>query len=473
MRIVAIILLDLSSALHAIAQQSEWAERTRIARELVIAGKAADAVPIYKDLVRAFPNDPEMLMNLAIAEFKAKDYAAAAQHAATTLKLRPDMTAANLFLGASYLELGRHSDAVEPLKSVIAAVPDDRNARLMLAESLLRSGRPRESVEHFQKSVEQIPGSTRAWYGLGRAYSRLADEILAELGRTAASSAFWWALMAESFMEQHRFGSAFEAYRQALAKQPALPGLHAGLARVYRETGHPDWAAQHEQREGKVANGAESAGPGADLYRAYKSYRKLAADAYDRLRQLPPSPESHIQAANTFDRQGGHRQASVEWRAALKLAPDDLQIYLGLAWSLYRSRDYDAIFPVLQELLKKKPDSAEANFLYGASLVNVQQPDKAIPYLRAALSQDPTLRAAEAALGQALLSTGNTTEAIRYLKEAASRDEEGSARFQLYRAYQIAGQQKLAAEALAAYQQFRTASEERRKVEEGAGITGP
>jgi hypothetical protein len=40
-----------------------------------------------------------MLLNLAIAEFKARRYGAAAEHSTAVLRLKPDSLAANLFSG--------------------------------------------------------------------------------------------------------------------------------------------------------------------------------------------------------------------------------------------------------------------------------------------------------------------------------------------------------------------------------------
>jgi predicted Zn-dependent protease len=78
-----------------------------------------------------------------------------------------------------------------------------------------------------------------------------------------------------------------------------------------------------------------------------------------------------------------------------------------------------------------------------------------MPYLRKAVSGDSSLLPARAALGQALLQTGKSEEAIPYLKEAASADQEGSVRFQLFRAYQLTGRKAEADQALADYQRFK------------------
>jgi Tfp pilus assembly protein PilF len=59
---------------------------------------------------------------------------------------------------------------------------------------------------------------------------------------TTPEAGYWHALVADSYLQQHRYGNAFHHYRQALARLPNLSSLHVSLATVYRKSGHLDWA---------------------------------------------------------------------------------------------------------------------------------------------------------------------------------------------------------------------------------------
>ena len=485
----------LLSAAGVSAQPAELAEKARKARELVVAGKSEEAIPLYQELLRASPNDPGMIMNLSIAQFTAKRYRDAIGQAEAALKLSPNLLSANLFLGASYLQLGEQARAVGPLQKVIEAQPNERNARLMLAEALLALLRHEEAAEHFQKASELAPENPRVWYGLGQSLEALSQSTLQQLEKAGPQSAHWFALAADASLKQRRYGRALEHYRQALDKQQGLRGAHAGLAAVYRQTGHSDWATMEEESERKIpapdctlrklecefiagryravieaATGEKA--PEA-LYWASKAHEELAREAYDRLAQLPPSVESYLHAAKTYDSQGFYLEAVKECRQALKLSPDNAQIETALAWSLYRRRDYEAALALLEGLLKRQPHPAELNFLYAASLVNMEQPEKAIPYLEEAIRRDPQFLPARAALGQAYLRAGKAEQSIPHLTIALPADEDGSGHFQLLRAYQITGQTELAKQALLEYQAFRKSAEEKKRLEEGYQITRP
>ena len=407
--------------------------------------------------------------------------------------MQPDSLTANLFLGASYTQLGEHARGVPPLEKVIAAQPNDRNARVMLAEAFLALDRFDESALQFHRASELAPENPGVWYGLGRALDALAGRAFQQLEITGPDSAYWHALAAETYLKQRRYGSAFDSYRLALAKPSTLRGIHAGLAAIYRRTGHPDWAAIEEQREREIpppdcgttrlacdfAAGhyreiADSpAQTPESLYWASKSYTELAHSAYDHLAQLPAALETHLHGATTYDAEGLYQQAVAEWRRALTLAPDNVQAQTGLAWSLYRGGDFAAARALLIELIKSRPDSRDLQFLCGASLLNIDQPEKAIPYLETAARLDPSFLPAQAALGHALLLAGKAADAIPHLQAALPSDEDATTHFQLLRAYQLTGQTDLARQALTAYQQASTSLSERKKMEEGGFITPP
>jgi tetratricopeptide (TPR) repeat protein len=348
------------------AQTGPPSEQLRRARELVFRGKAEQAIPIYQELIRTFPNRPDLLMDLCIAQFKAKHYRDSIEQAKAALRLQPELPSANLFLGASYVELGEFAAAISPLTTLLKAQPHERNARFMLAQALSGVRRYVEAAEQFQKLSELVSDNPKVWYGLGQCYDKLSQQA---------------------------------------------PGT-----------------GEH--------------------------YRGLARQAYGRLEQLPRSRESCIHAAELRAESGEWVEAAKEWREALKIAPDDRQVQVGLVWALYGARDYTAALALIDSMYEDDVDSAELKFLTGACWLNLEHPEKGIPYLKEAIRADENLLSAQAALGQALLRTGNAKEAIPHLKAALSIDKDGSSHFQLFRACEAAGQTEAAKQALSDYKEF-------------------
>jgi tetratricopeptide (TPR) repeat protein len=370
MRIATIswqICAGLLCAVSLWAQVAPPSEALRRSRDLVIAGKPEQAVPIYQELVRTFPNNPDLRVDLCVAQYKARHYRDSAEQAKAALKLQPESPTANLFLGASYLQLGEFSAAILPLQKVLEQQPTERNALLALAEAFSGARRYEQAAEQFQRLSEIVPDNPKVWYGLGNCYDKLSE-------------------------------------------QAAGQGEH---------------------------------------------YPELAQQAYNRLEQLPPSPESYIHAAELRDNSSEWVEAAKQWHKALVLAPHDDRAREGLAWALFRARDYPSAMEVIESMRKEGLDSAVLNFLSGGCWLNLEQPEKSIPYLEKAIAADPHFLPAQAALGQALLRTGKAREAIPRLRAALSVDEDGTVHFQLYRAYAIAGQAEAAKQALSNYEGFK------------------
>lgn len=466
------------------------AAKSQRAREFVVSGNFVEAIRIYRELASAHPADAAILANLSIAEFKAKRFQDAAADADSAIRLQPDSLPANLILGSSYLEMGEPARAVPPLEKVLAIQPRERNARFLLAESLFQLGRYEEAAVSYADAGQLAPESPKVWYGLGRTYEALSELAFHKIEKT---SPYWHAIQADLFLKQRRYGSAFTHSQQALKELPALPGVHAILALVYQRTGHSDWAQIEDRRERESKPDCSTARAACDftagrfheivgfldsrasaeaLYWAGKAYAQLSAESYGRLAQLPPSLESHLQKARTLDSQGLAQEAAGEWREAWTLAPNDSSIGTALVWSHFRAHDFQAALPVLSDLLQHN-DSAELNFLKGAILVSLGEPEQAISPLEGAVRRDNNFLPAQAALGQALLEAGQPKPAIPHLKAALADDDDASAHFRLFRAYQLTGQSDLAAQAKVEYLAALKLSQSGLKFEEGSEITAP
>jgi tetratricopeptide (TPR) repeat protein len=470
-------LLCLASLLVAVSgfsQSDDLAEKSRRAKEFMAEGKFADAVPLYRELNVAVPNNPGLLLNLGMALHMAGDERKSIPQLEAAVKLDSTLAPAWLFLGAARLQLGQIPAAVDAVKMVLRLQPDHRDALEMLAGALLSLNRAAEAVEQYRKLTELTPESSPAWYGLGRSYESLSARAFEDLQEAAPDSAYWLALIAETRLREQQLSSAFYLYRSALEKAPAMRGLHAQVAEVYRRSGHADWANLEDQKEQQLPKpdchvqtlecqfragkflellaSANATSTSESYYWRARAYNELAVQAFTRLVQLPPSMEQHELKAHIFSGQKKYAEAAQEWRDALKLSPADKQVQKQLAISLKFSHDYAAALPLLQSLLRAQPASAELNYLTGETLLDLQRTEEAIPLLRRAVSLDRQLVAAHKALARGYLAAGKAGDAIPHLKAALSTDEDGSLHYQLARAYQVTSQPSLAKEMLEEYQ---------------------
>jgi len=499
MRTPGLFLLCLASIpaqSSGLPQTDSLALKSQRAKQLMAEGNFAQAIPLYRELNQAVPNNPGLMLNLGMALQMAGKKGEAISVLEAAVKLDPRLSPAWLFLGTARLQLGETTAAVEALNMLLDLQPDHREARQMLAGALLSLERVEEATGQYQKLTEFDPENSQAWYGLGRSYEALASHAFDKLQEAAPQSSYSLSLLAETRLRGQQFSSAFYLYRRALEEKPALRGLHKAVAGIYRQTGHPDWAAAEEKKESQLPSpecpspalechyqaghyselitAAKEDNTADSFYWRSRAYNELAINAFTRLGQLTPSAELRELKARIYNSQKKYSEAAGEWREALKLSPTSAEIEKQLAISLKLGQDYGAALPLLQDLLRQQPASAELNYLVGDTLLDLQRVEEAIPLLKRAVIRDPKFLAAHKSLARADLAAGKPVEAIPHLKAALPTDDDGSVHYQLARAYQATGQTELAKPVIADYQRIqRSATQAKERIIQEVEITAP
>lgn len=476
------------------AQSQSLAEKAQHAKELLAAGRAAEAVPIYRELVKSVPDNPRLLLNLGLALDMSGDKREAIKQYEAIIKIDPNAFPALLLMGIAYLEVGQPESAAPPLQKAAKLQPTNFEAQAGLADAELGLHQFAEAAKNYQALSVQAPTNAKLWYGLGASYEGLAQKNFDTLGELAPGSGYWLDLVAESRLETKQTFSAFYFYRQALEKMPTLRGAHAAIAEIYGETNHADWAITEKAKEdllpppdcalqklecsyhagdftGILADGSTSAEA---LYWKTRACNRLALDAYAHMATLPPTAEIYELQARIDSRRLQFAEAAKELRQALKLTPGNPNLKRELAIALYQSGSPQEAQTLFQELLPLDPDSVSLNYFLGDALLNSQKPQEAIGYLLKAVARQAQFLPAQKSLGLAYLQLGQKEKAIPHLRAALPDDEDGSLHYQLGRAYQAHGDRELARDMFKEYQEAQRKNQEENKVvEKAVAITPP
>src|SRR6184192_2415037 len=169
MRTTGLALLCLASIpvqSSGLSQTDSLALKSQRAKQLMAEGYFAQAIPLYRELNQAVPNNPGLLLNLGMALHMAGDERKSIPQLEAAVKLDPNLAPAWLFLGAARLQLGKVPAAVEALKMVLGLQPDHRGALEMLGGALLTLDRAAEATNQYQKLAELAPESSE----IGRAH---------------------------------------------------------------------------------------------------------------------------------------------------------------------------------------------------------------------------------------------------------------------------------------------------------------
>ena len=461
----------------SMAQNQDLAALSRTVRQLMAGGHFEEAIPICEQLVKAMPGNPGLVLNLGLAEEMAGHPGKAVPRFEEVLKVEPENTPALTSLATVQLQLNHPQLALPPLKKLLTLEPSNHKARGMLAGALMGVELFDEAAAQYRKLTAEDATDAKAWYGLGTAYESLAAHSFERISQHAPDSPYAAALIAYSRLDRQQYRSAFFFFRLAEEKLPKLRGLHAGLAKVYQETGHAEWAAIEEKEEESLPPPSCSAGPAEcyfvqnrylesakaaamdptapSLFWGAKAYHQLALEAFARLGGLPESVELHAVKAKILHGHNQDIEAANEWRAALRLAPGTRGLESELATSLFLAHDYKPAMALIEELLPRDGSSPDLNFMMGESLLRTEQPEKAVTYLETALRADSKMLPAHASLGLALAKLDRGGDAIPHIEKALALDDDGSLHYTLARAYQQAGNLQRSRELMEEYQRIQ------------------
>lgn len=195
------------------------------------------------------------------------------------------------------------------------------------------------------------------------------------------------------------------------------------------------------------------------MYWLVRSYDALGYEAFRKVSMLNPnSARTHQMMAKYFSDQHETAHAVAEYEAALKLAPDLPDLYLGLGTVYWEAGDWDHAEPPLRKALELAPSLLAASYELGDIYVQKRQWEPAIRNLRPALQEESVNYEVCLDLAKAEAALGHNTEAVDYLLRVAKQDQIGELHYRLALLYRKMGDSAKAEAALAASNQLRQAS---------------
>lgn len=302
-------------------------------------GDAARAEELLTKSLKASPSNPTMLELLVQARALQKNWTGA-EAAVAELKKQPQaVLAAQLLEGMLADSQGRHLDAIQSYKNVLAKKPEAAEALVAMARAYEAAGRRGEFFTFLKAFIQQNPSSIVAYNTLGMAY--VAEKKWVEAGQTLQEALrhdpkaiATYKLLTGVLMQQGKAADVVALYRQGLEASPDNPELMLGLAKYH--DGAKDYPA--------------------------------AIAAYDNLLKKNPGND---EAANNM------AYLLVEFGGA----PDNLEQAITLAerfkdspnpyfvdtygWVLFKSGKAEAAIGIFKKAVAVAPDNAEFRYHLG------------------------------------------------------------------------------------------------------------
>jgi tetratricopeptide (TPR) repeat protein len=342
--IAFVLLFTLSSRLQAqsSSQQSIHQHMER-AQRLLAAGEVKAAAREFQTILAIDPDNIDARTNLGVLAYFQHDCGLAIPNLKKALSQRPSLFKVQALLGLCEEQGGNSASAVHDLEQSLPHLQDWKLMKLVgsqLVEIYYRKDDLNRAANVVAELQRVHPLDVDIAFMAYRIHTELAERARDTLALVAPDSARMHQLMAEEFVHKGFAALAITQYEKALAKNPALPGLHYELGEAIMQLSTSEDTlkrAEHEFRAA-LAENPKNAGALAKLGRiAFSRGNTTVAEQEYRqaLALQPDQPDALKGMAEISSRQGQTEQAIDYLLRASQSAPFDENIYYRLA-SYYR-----------------------------------------------------------------------------------------------------------------------------------------
>lgn len=295
-----------------------------------LSGKPTEAIALYQEQLEGRPHDPQTLLLLASAQWKAADLDSARETLARAIEIDPSDLGARMALASLELQSRRDEAALDLAQAIQHDFPDRPNGYVVEAKVHDAMGRPTQAADAYQKAF-QLPGGDAVAMPLATAlYSsgRPSDAIPLLLMRVRQQPQDTAALLllGLAYQASGEDKAAILRYEQARELAPDHVGVLNNLAWLYRQQRDPRALAT-------AARAYELAPDNTDVADTYGWILLGKGETDDALRVLE------------------HAHAS---------APESTTIAYHLAVALAGSGDKERARTLLDGIIDVAPESTEA-----------------------------------------------------------------------------------------------------------------
>lgn len=316
------------------ATQSDLADHLQKAQTYLREKRPDLAIPELQAVVSLDPSNIDAQANLGVLLFFQGKYSDAVPHLRAAVEGQPGLAKIQGLLGIAE---ARTSDLAAARKDLEASYPLIQDQHFKIQAGLELVGLYTGSNDLTQAAVvlaqleKTAPANPEVLYAAYRTYSDLAVQSMLSLSLAARDSAQMHQMLAHEETKRGNTNAAIDQYRQAIAVDPHLPGVHFELAELLNSS--QDDAVRKQ----------------ADLeYRA-----ALAAD--------PGDEKAELRLGEIDVRNGQTQQARDEFSKAITLQPDDADAKFDMAKLLLQMGQSDKAQPLLEQAIQLDPTIAVAH----------------------------------------------------------------------------------------------------------------
>lgn len=369
-------------------------EAFKQAEALAQQGRVVEAEQIYRQLLRAFPNEVAVLFNLALLVKSRGDLNEAEALLWRAVDWQPKSAALLNVLGVVLASRGKAEEAEAIYLRAIAIDAGDAELRYNLGILLERGGYGAEALESYRESIKLRPDHAAALTRIGALLidqGLFAEAITALDAATAASPDYFNALYyrgwALSRLGKH--DEALLALKSARALRPGSFEVDFSIANALRDASRND--------------------------EALAAYREL-------IEQRPDATELHVEFNNLAWASGRRNDFLTTFAMARQRVGDNVELmYLEAIFHLRRD-NWVAAEKLLARAYRMAPDRADIAGQLARALSSQGLFEESYELFMAAIALAPDAVTHQQQLGFALLRDHQPARALNIFERALAQD---------------------------------------------------
>lgn len=348
------------------ASPTHLGSRLALINLYLTAGESKAALPVAREAASVAPNDPRVLLALAMAQEGVGDLNQSIESLNKLVQVSPRPEEAQVQLAAAYARQGQYDKAVEILRKLRSARPGDEGFTREIVTALLRAKKPEEALAEARAAQKTYPKSPLPY--------ALEGEVLESEGKLADAEAVYrkgaTALPEAPLLAIKQHALLVKSGRQDEADAFAAKWLKAHP----RDVGLPMYLGERELAAGKL---------------------KAAATRYKAVIAIQPD---NVIALNNLAWVGGELgdpQAIAYAERAYRLAPQNAQVSDTLGSLLVKKGDVEKGLEYQARAVQLVPAGASLRLNYARSLSKAGKKDLARKELETIQSMPapPTVKA--------------------------------------------------------------------------------
>ena len=360
---------SIPKSLAAKVNQSEIETTSKQAQEAMAAKDWAVAVKSLEKLAGLAPGVSEVQANLGLAYYSDSRILEASKAFERALKLNPKMTQAETMLGLCYAELGRNQQAIVILASAFRH-PSDKQMGRLIGLDLQRAYEGLQQQDKAMAVADELlkryPNDPEILFHSSRLYADRAYELMTQLMRVAPSSVWLHYATAEVHASLQRYDLAIGEYRNVLAMEPRMPGIHFRLGRAIlqgsKETNAVEQALHEFELELNLSpDNSDAEYEIGEIYRQRGKFEPALAHFSKAVQHHPDFAQARIGLASTLISQGRSREALGHLLEAVRIEPQNEVAHFRLA----------SVYKVLGDAANQQKEMAFFQKLHSAGAGNV------------------------------------------------------------------------------------------------------